>query len=497
MNGTSWTSGTVIRPFASYYDSIPLSSFITGNLNVWYYDESKQLIVVLLTDNFRTVIDAKNSYLLCQYVFKARHTENGIQVVLENWSDGNDRNDGSLLLSRKVVEKILFDDERVIHLNGDTLDNRLSNLHVVSKCREINTSVTGIDNIRYDAEKRRFFIWTVNDKGKMAKMTFSCIKYGYKEAFKLAAYHLLAAEIDNRVPGNAVILSSDNPYEKINSAIDKLPDDPSIINIRNGMTYEVIYGKHIINIKSGNTVKRVIVNSEDEVRAICGSTILIDHKNDKLLLYCNDDFLEFSKIIMAQQLLNKGPGSTVIHLNCNSLDNRITNLAVLSYGEKWKELKVTLNIFEYRTYKHAYLKFRYIRNKKILCKRLFPISHDKSDYKYGVSKLLIMKYHASKIFDDIPMTKTGTIEFIMHFEDYGYEIDLSSVIKEIEHIDVITKGYDKLSVEERIERECKGGSHPFLVVPNALKYASEYKTKPRHRRVIKYISEKLNTQIDY
>jgi hypothetical protein len=431
---------------------------------------------------------------------------------LEDWSDENDlncsndenykndsnnSNDRNLLLSRKVVEKILFDDEYVIHLNGDTLDNRLSNLRVVSKCQEINTSVTGIDDIEYDAEKHYFFICTVNDKGQIAKMTFSCSKYGYKEAFKLAAYHLLAAEIDDKVPGDAVILSSDNPYEKINSAIDKLPDDPSIIKIRNGMTYEVIYGKHIINMKSGNTVKRVIVNSEDEVRAIVGSNILIDHKNDKLLLYYNDTFLEFSKIIMAQQLLNRGPGSTVIHLNCNSFDNRITNLAVLSYGEKWKELKVTSNIYEHRTYKNTYLNFRYMRNKKMLCKRSFPVRYNKSDYKYGVSKLLIMKYHASKIFDDIPMTKTGTIEFIMHFEDYGYEIDLSSVIKEIEHIDVITKGYDKLSVGERIERECRGGSHPFLVIANALKYASEYKTEPRHRRVIKYISKKLNIQIDY
>lgn len=472
----------------SYYNNtIPSESFITGNLNTWYHDIYNQLIIVIMEYGILTVIDSSNSHLLCHYLFKPCYIDNKYYAVLEA-VDGSER----ILLSNKIIGKAIFDDEYIHHKNGDTLDNRRSNLVVVRLCRPVYSIIDGVE---YDDNRHQFFIRTISKGGKTSRAIFSCSKYGFKQAFKLAAYHKLALDMKSNEFDFSTL--KNNPHDLIKSAADKLPYDPSVICVRNGITYAVVKDKHhIVRIMKGGadgTTYQIIVNNENDVRLIAGSEVIVDTKTDKLLIKRDDKFVEFSRVILSDQL-SIGDDDIIVHLNCNTFDIRVSNLAVLRNGEKIKELNGLRYINEQKVKGKTHLLYKLRRNNSVLCKRLFSIRYDKSNYKYSLSKLMIMNYHASKIFNDIDITKNGIIDFITYFDDRGYSINMNDFIKEIEHIDTITSGYNRLSVKERIERECRGGSHPFLVVANALKYdeGENNKLNDKHKKVIEYVSKKFN-----
>ena len=477
------------------YEIVPSESFITGNLNTWYYDIDNQLIIVLMQDGIRTFIDSNNSHLLCYYLFKPCYINNRNHAVLET-VDGLER----ILLSNKIIGKAIFDDEYVRHKNGDTLDNRRSNLTIV-KLRRIVYPI--IDGVEYNDNQHHFFIHTTSKEGKASRATFSCSKYGFKQAFKLAAYHKLA--LDMKSDEFDLSTLKNNPHDVIKSAADKLPYDPSIIRVRNGITYTVVNEKQlIVHIAigisginwisgiSGTTTYKIIVNNESDVRLIAGSEVIVDTRTDKLLINRNGKFVEFSRVILSNQMLI-GDDDVIVHLNCNTFDIRLSNLIVLRNGEKIKELHSLRCISEQSARGKRYLLYQLQRNKSILCKRLFGVRDDKSDYKYSLSKLMMMNYHASKIFNDIDITKNGIIDFITHFDDCGYSINMNDFIGELNYIDIITSGYSRLSVKERIERECIGGSHPFLIVRNALRYDdSKNKLNDKHKKAIEYVFKKFN-----
>lgn len=475
---------------SNYNNTIPSESFIIGNLNIWYHDIHNQLIIVLMEYGILTVIDSSNSHLLCHYLFKPCYIDNKYHAVLEA-VDGSER----ILLSNKIIGKAIFYDEYIHHKNGDTLDNRRSNLVVVRLCRPVYSIIDGVE---YDENRHQFFIRTISKGGKTSRAIFSCSTYGFKQAFKLAAYHKLALDMKSNEFDFSTL--KNNPHDLIKSAADKLPYDPSVICVRNGIMYTVVKDKHIVRIMKGitddiddiNNTYQIIVNNENDVRLIAGSEVIVDTKTDKLLIKRDDKFVEFSRVILSDQL-SIGDDDIIIHLNCNTFDIRLSNLAVLRNGEKIKELHSLRYICEQKVKGKLYLLYKLRRNNSVLCKRLFSIRYDKSNYKYSLSKLMIMNYHASKIFNDIDITKNGIIDFITHFEDRGYSINMNDFIKEIEHIDTITSGYSSLSVKERIERECRSGSHPFLVVANALKYdEGENKLSNKHKKVIEYVSKKFN-----
>ena len=471
------------------YEIIPSESFITGNLNTWYYDIDNQLIIVLMQDGIRTVIDSSNSHLLCYYLFKPCYINNRNHAVLET-VDGSER----ILLSNKIIGKAIFDDEYVRHKNEDTLDNRRSNLTIVKLCRIVYPVIDGVE---YNDNQHHFFIRTTSKEGKESRTTFSCSKYGFKQAFKLAAYHKLALDMKSNEFDFSTL--KNNPHDVIKSAADKLPYDPSIIRVRNGITYTIVNEKqHIVHIANGisgtdgTTTYQIIVNDESDVRLIAGSEVIVDTRTDKLLINRNGKFVEFSRVIFSNQMLI-GDDDIIVHLNCNTFDIRLSNLIVLRNGEKIKELNSLRCISEQSAKGKMYLLYKLQRNKSILCKRLFGVRHDKSDYKYSLSKLMMMNYHASKIFNDIDITKNGIIDFITHFDDYGYSINMNDFIRELDYIDIITSGYSRLSVKERIERECRGGSHPFFTVHNALRYDdSKNKLNDKHKKAIEYVSKKFN-----
>lgn len=97
----------------------------------------------------------------------------------------------------------------VDHIDGDSLNNKLENLRVVSTTgnarnhRKRNDNKTGVTGVSYDVYNSRYVaMWNELD-GKPKTKSYAILKYGVEEAFRLACEHRskMLAELNKQGAG--------------------------------------------------------------------------------------------------------------------------------------------------------------------------------------------------------------------------------------------------------------------------------------------------------
>jgi hypothetical protein len=489
------TTFSVVKPYrlTNYYNSVPVYLFTNGKNNLWYRDRVDRIIIVLMNDGHRTIIDDRFEFLIHDYKFVV---DSGVVKLLPTDKNGGEQSELVELveLSHMVIGINLFDDEYVRYNNFDTMDNREVNLSVVKKYRQVKTRITGI------MFERNKYIFTARymHNGKNLQSSFSCNKYGYQTAFKMAAYQLLVWEVRYR---KGRLLTYNNPYQFIIDEMNNLPLDPIYIAVKPWIDYIKIGVDHMVELTTSSGVYRILVDDESDVRLFTYYDFTVDKERERVLLKKDNSFVDYSVILYDKNNgishVQNGGNKRIVHLNCNTFDYRYKNLMVIQNDEKIHNI-AKLKFIHYQVGIRNQYCFQYYRDNKRICYKSVTINDgNENELKKKLSKLLLVKYHASKIFDEIRVTRTGIIEFIYNYIGCNYEFSISEFIMEMDRIDRITNGYELMSVYDRIDRELSRAKrrHSFLSINSSAEYYDIIADK-RHKEFVSELEMNFNMQFD-